>query len=483
MQVGEEQLELGQGKCCVIRPGESMSVTDYDADSRYYVIRFAPEGEAADLFRFLTEARELGCVPFARALELLDELYVLRFESDDLPAFRWFVRFQELMLFLCEQNQTHATVEEKNRNDNGVEQSIRYVQQHFRELLTVEKLADIAGVDRWKYTRLFKEMTGQVPLQYLNELRMKHARKWLAATDDKLLDIALNAGFNNEYYFSRRFKQTVGISPGEYRRIRREQPRVVAPFLEDYMVALGLQPIVQYSHPRWGRQEFLGLNEVPTFDDLGDDLELLSGFSPDLILLTQRYWQHEHALFRRISNTCVLPDCGEDWRSLLCTMADWFGRGRRAQQVLAEYEAKAHAARQKLSRCMRKETVAFLRISADHILQYKAGGQGFAVAVLYEDLGLRPFVVSETLPTDSSNIVWLDIDRLPELKADHLFITFDKWHSREAGAERELLKRVEWRELPAVRNNRVYEVDFLTWANRGALSNGKKIDDILRALT
>ena len=96
---------------------------------------------------------------------------------------------------------------------HGIELSIRHIHQYYREILTVDELASLAGIDRWKYTRLFKEATGQVPLQYLNEVRINQAKKWLTSADDKLLDIALNAGFNNEYYFNRRFKQTVGISP------------------------------------------------------------------------------------------------------------------------------------------------------------------------------------------------------------------------------------------------------------------------------
>ncbi|WP_281287035.1 hypothetical protein [Paenibacillus hemerocallicola] len=43
-----------------------------------------------------------------------------------------------------------------------------------------------------------------------------------------------------------------------------------------------------------------------------------------------------------------------------------------------------------------------------------------------------------------------------------MFIAFDKWYSQEPGAERRLLADPVWQALPAVRNGRVYEVDFLT---------------------
>lgn len=45
--------------------------------------------------------------------------------------------------------------------------------------------------------------------------------------------------------------------------------RVAGIYLEDYMLALGVEPIVQWYHPSWGKQEYLGLTDVPLFDITG----------------------------------------------------------------------------------------------------------------------------------------------------------------------------------------------------------------------
>jgi len=472
----------GQGKCYLQGPGRPFSVDQEVVNCSYYRVCFVTSGcEVAS--SLLPDKQELACAPFAKMMELLDEIYGLRGASGELELFQRFVRFQELLLFLFRQNAPTAEDEGTDTERHGVEHSIQHIHQYYRELLTVEELASFAGIDRWKYTRLFKEATGQVPLQYLNEVRINEAKKWLASTNDKLLDIALNAGFNNEYYFNRRFKQTVGISPGQYRRSRKGKLRIVAPYLEDFMVALDMQPIAQYWHSKWGKQDYLGLNHIPTFDENGGNFDGLSGYKPDLILLMDRYEQQQYSQCRRISNTCILRDQSNNWRTLLRTVADYFGRTELAEDAIANYDLKARSASQTLSQVMKGETVAFLRISADHIIQYTEEGQGFVSTVLYGDVGLRSHsAVGVASKANRPGMFNLSVEDLRRLTADHLFITFDKWHSQAEGKERELLEQPKWRDLPAVRNNRVYEVDFLTWMNNGIISNGKKIDDILRSL-
>ncbi|OBR66333.1 AraC family transcriptional regulator [Paenibacillus oryzae] len=472
---------MGQGKCYLQRPGKSLSLDQEVMGCSYYRVSFVASGDAAS--GLLPDKQDLACAPFAKAVELLDELYRLREASDQLELFQRFVRFQELLLFLFRQNAPAAEEKETDTERYGVEASIRHIHQYYRELLTVEELASLAGIDRWKYTRLFKEATGQVPLQYLNEVRINQAKKWLASADDKLLDIALNAGFNNEYYFNRRFKQTVGISPGQYRRSRKGQLRLVAPYLEDFIVALDMLPIAQYWHAKWGKQDYLGLHHIPTFDESSGNFEALSDYKPELILLMDRYKQQQYSQCRRISSTCILREQTHNWRKLLQTVAHYFGRTELADEAIARYDFKARSASHKLSRVMKDETVAFLRISADHIIQYTDEGQGFVSTVLYGDVGLRSHsAAGAASKAYRPGMFNLSVEDLCTLNADHLFITFDKWHSQAEGKERELLGQPEWRDLPAVRNNRVYEVDFLTWLNNGIISNGKKIDDILRVL-
>lgn len=488
--IDQEERTFGQGKCWIVEPGKAISIQSDQHGCSYYQLKFTlipdqESGKAAIAWSLLPTKPDLSCSPFVKVLELLEDIYAGRHAREELQLFHCYVRFQELLLLLFSQN-SNGSDESSSvgaTEQQGVEQSIRHIEQHYRDVLTVEELAAIAKMERWKYTRLFKEVTGVVPLQFLNDVRINHSKKWLIGGEDKLAEVAKHAGFTNEYYFSRRFKQMVGISPGQFRLSHREQLRVFAPYLEDFMVALNIIPVAQYSHAKWGKQDYLALHDIPTFDEMSGDFEVLSSYKPDFIVLRDQYHKTQYSQCRRISSTCVLPELRDNWRTMLRTVGNYFGRLERAEEVIAMYEEKAKFARQKLSHSMNGETVAFLRVSADCIHQYTEKGRGFATAVLYDDLGLSPCSMGEARAGIAhERMTKLTVEELSALSADHLFITFDKWHSQADGTERSLLQHPVWRTLPAVRNNHAYEVDFLTWMNDGVISNVKKIDDILQVL-
>ncbi|WP_139992218.1 AraC family transcriptional regulator [Paenibacillus paridis] len=486
IRMKEEQLAFIQGKCYLLHPGMEAQIEPDGYGCSYYLLEFRLQvGLAPAAATIIPDRTVLACTPFARVLELLEDLLAYSHPVEELQLFYRYVRFQELLLLILSQNHESAAIGNSPEllDRQGITLSIKHIHEHYRDALTVGELAAIASTDRWKYTRLFKDATGLVPLQYLNRIRIEQAKKWLAGSEDNLSAVAQYTGYTNEYYFNRRFKQFVGITPGQYRSSHRGQPRVIAPFLEDYMVALNITPVVQYSHAVWGKQDYLALDHIPTFDESNGDFTPLASYSPDCIMLLDRYCDTEYRQCQEISQTHILKEMGHNWRTLLRIVGDYFGRSERAEEVIAGYEAKARAAREKLGRSRKRETVAFLRISADNVYQYTDRGRGFATAVLYGDLGLSPYQMNEAAEEENqARMKTFTLEELSALTADHLFITFDKWHSQAAGAERTLLQHPVWSALPAVQGGHVYEVDFMTWMNYGVISNAKKIDDILQAL-
>ena len=66
----------------------------------------------------------------------------------------------------------------------------------------------------------FKKIVGKTPVEYLNELRIKHAKTLISIYQGSmsLIDISFNCGFDDYIYFSRKFKQVVGVSPNAYEK-------------------------------------------------------------------------------------------------------------------------------------------------------------------------------------------------------------------------------------------------------------------------
>ena len=85
----------------------------------------------------------------------------------------------------------------------------------------LEDLANEAGFSKYHFARLFKEMTGQTVLNYVNFLRCNHARSLLASGKYNVGESAIQSGFSNLSYFSRTYRRMMGELPS----VQREQTR------------------------------------------------------------------------------------------------------------------------------------------------------------------------------------------------------------------------------------------------------------------
>ena len=91
------------------------------------------------------------------------------------------------------------------------------------EAWTLERLGEEAALSRSTLHERFVHFIGQPPMQYLAKWRMQLAAAWLRDTDAKVIEIALEVGYENESAFARAFKRSVGESPAAWRRSRRAQ--------------------------------------------------------------------------------------------------------------------------------------------------------------------------------------------------------------------------------------------------------------------
>lgn len=193
----------------------------------------------------------LSVRPFSQCKLLLEAIYHSRRSTDEIEWFAGHTRFQELLLLIMRANSSFVQVTGDNE---AIQRSIHYMEEHYNQAVTVDQLAEVAGITRARYTQTFKEVTGRVPLEHLNGLRIERAQQQLLLTNDRMHDIAVSVGYSNEYYFNRRFKRSVGVTPGQYRSFHQDGLRVFAPFLEDYLLALDITPVAQYSHAEWGNK-------------------------------------------------------------------------------------------------------------------------------------------------------------------------------------------------------------------------------------
>ncbi|HEY2545442.1 MAG TPA: helix-turn-helix domain-containing protein [Candidatus Acidoferrum sp.] len=84
--------------------------------------------------------------------------------------------------------------------------------------LSLEELADAAGLSIAHFSEMFRESTGQSPHQFVLHRRVDRAKEMLRAAEMRVLDVAVSCGFKTQQHFARVFRQLCGASPTEYRQ-------------------------------------------------------------------------------------------------------------------------------------------------------------------------------------------------------------------------------------------------------------------------
>lgn len=93
----------------------------------------------------------------------------------------------------------------------------KYVQRHFKDNVTLGTIANISNLTPQSFCRLFKKRTGKSFVEYLNEVRISAACKYLLDSDWSISEVAYNCGFKTVSNFNKLFKNITGHSPKNYR--------------------------------------------------------------------------------------------------------------------------------------------------------------------------------------------------------------------------------------------------------------------------
>lgn len=120
----------------------------------------------------------------------------------------------QLIVFLSRKFQIPLK-DEKNM-DIRLTKTVVYMQLNFQNKITVENLAEIAGFSSRHFTRMFTQVYGMSPIEFLNELRLNHAKMLLESGSYKVIEVAALCGFQDSNYFSRYFKEKSGCAPSEW---------------------------------------------------------------------------------------------------------------------------------------------------------------------------------------------------------------------------------------------------------------------------
>ena len=97
--------------------------------------------------------------------------------------------------------------------------SMTYINNHYKQDLSLEDVAEFAGFSRYYFSRSFKKQTGYSFKDYLCEKRLQVATDLLIRTDKSMKDVAAESGFGSVATFNRVFREKKGCTPTQFRAI------------------------------------------------------------------------------------------------------------------------------------------------------------------------------------------------------------------------------------------------------------------------
>ena len=103
--------------------------------------------------------------------------------------------------------------------DQTVEKICAIIQEHYRENLTIQSIAERIYLSPNYICMVFKHATGQTINQYTTQVRMEQAKKLLAQQELRIADIGAAVGYAEPGYFNKLFKKYAALTPKEYRQM------------------------------------------------------------------------------------------------------------------------------------------------------------------------------------------------------------------------------------------------------------------------
>ena len=183
------------------------------------VIRGADEsvdlGRGADIGR----RDDVSCgADVSQYAAILTDIYTLASSSDYIRDMRINGKLNDLLTLLMESSwhrEAHTNAPKKME----ISRVKSFLDEHYKEKLSLESVASHFFIDKHYLARLFKEQYGVTLVTYLQQVRITHAKRMLRFTDKSIEEIGLECGIGELNYFSRVFKKLEGVSPSEFRRV------------------------------------------------------------------------------------------------------------------------------------------------------------------------------------------------------------------------------------------------------------------------
>jgi two-component system response regulator YesN len=118
--------------------------------------------------------------------------------------------------FIQEYSNTKSTIDHQSIL---IEKAVEFCKIHYTTDINLHKIADHLNINKYHFCNLFKDHLKVTFWDYVTNLRVNHAKNLLQTSAERVSVIAIQSGYINSSHFGRVFKEIVGVTPAEYRRL------------------------------------------------------------------------------------------------------------------------------------------------------------------------------------------------------------------------------------------------------------------------
>lgn len=255
--------------------------------------------------------------------------------------------------------------------------------------------------------------------------------------------------------------------------------RIIAPYLEDYLIALDEKPLAQWTVGQGKVQEYLqeDLKDLPTINfDL--PYEDVLDFEPDLLLIESDAMVEggKYEEYEKIAPTYVVKNgTNVSWEETLEDVGKVFNKQDKAQTVKEDYQKAVENGKEKLQDKIKGKSATVIWVtnnSAFMVAQGRSSGR-----LLYEDLGFEiPKLTKEISEDAQADWEQVSLESLSQLDSDYLFLV----NSDQSAA---MFDDPLWENIPAVENNQLFEFGpESSWLYNGPIAYNQMLEDVKNSL-
>ncbi|WP_187274519.1 helix-turn-helix domain-containing protein [Paenibacillus sp. N3.4] len=347
--------------------------------------------------------------------------------------------------------------------DASLQLTIQYMQDAYHMDIHLDKLAGIAGMHPAYYSQRFKQKMNKTPIEFLTQVRMNKAKEMLLLSTPKIRDVAGLVGYRDEFYFSRRFKESSGYAPTQYSYERISNIVSLSYPYTDHLLTLGIIPsAAQFYHESQISQVSKSLRLPFHATDAWEiSRQAFLDAEPSLIVCKENVVLKAREHIGDIAPIISIPWTTLDVFDHLEEIGQLVGRRHKAKEWIQLHTYKAEQARKRIRKTFGSPTLAICRMTNKGLRLYGARNVGH---IFYRSLQLTPpsrIAREMNKHREGTRFNWLAVtpEEMSQYESDYIIFLYPAGQDA-AKLRQQMTTDPVWLSYPSIRQGRYF---FLQW--------------------